>query len=293
MLQSPDLPRERRRPRGRGPGGAPGAGLPARRSSATSSSTCTAIAGSVTTRATSRRSRSRCSYARDRRSARACATATSSTCSTLGGVTREEADRIAVERRERARARAQPSAAQRLHAEVGLARRLLAGVTAAGSRRTLRRGRTPASIRERLAELLERMTQLPAGVSRPTRRSSASWSSAARWPQGKRAARLGRPPSSWRSRRSSTSGMRVRLSGQDTERGTFSHRHAVLHDVETGHTYMPLAHLSPRPSASSRSQQPALRGRRARLRVRLQPRLARTAWCSGRRSSATSSTSHR
>jgi 2-oxoglutarate dehydrogenase E1 component len=39
--------------------------------------------------------------------------------------------------------------------------------------------------------------------------------------------------------------LRVRMSGQDTERGTFSHRHAVLHDVINGQTYMPLAHLAP------------------------------------------------
>jgi 2-oxoglutarate dehydrogenase E1 component len=38
-------------------------------------------------------------------------------------------------------------------------------------------------------------------------------------------------------------GTGVRLSGQDAERGTFSHRQAVLHDVETGATYTPLAHL--------------------------------------------------
>ena len=43
----------------------------------------------------------------------------------------------------------------------------------------------------------------------------------------------------------SLEGHRVRLHGQDTERGTFGHRHAVLHDVETGKTYMPLQHLSP------------------------------------------------
>ncbi len=40
-------------------------------------------------------------------------------------------------------------------------------------------------------------------------------------------------------------GARVRLSGQDVGRGTFSHRHAVLHDYEDGHTYVPLQHLSP------------------------------------------------
>jgi 2-oxoglutarate dehydrogenase E1 component len=38
-------------------------------------------------------------------------------------------------------------------------------------------------------------------------------------------------------------GNRVRLSGQDVERGTFSHRHAVLHDQLTNKTFSPLANL--------------------------------------------------
>lgn len=37
----------------------------------------------------------------------------------------------------------------------------------------------------------------------------------------------------------------VRLSGQDCQRGTFSHRHAVLHDPGTGETFTPLANLDP------------------------------------------------
>jgi 2-oxoglutarate dehydrogenase E1 component len=36
----------------------------------------------------------------------------------------------------------------------------------------------------------------------------------------------------------------IRLTGQDVERGTFSHRHAVLHDQRTGELYIPLQHLS-------------------------------------------------
>ncbi len=39
-------------------------------------------------------------------------------------------------------------------------------------------------------------------------------------------------------------GTMIRLTGQDTERGTFSHRHAVLHDVERPDRYTPLANLS-------------------------------------------------
>jgi 2-oxoglutarate dehydrogenase E1 component len=38
-------------------------------------------------------------------------------------------------------------------------------------------------------------------------------------------------------------GIPIRLTGQDTERGTFSHRHAVLHDVQTGETFTPLQNL--------------------------------------------------
>ncbi|MEB6319724.1 2-oxoglutarate dehydrogenase E1 component [Staphylococcus xylosus] len=35
-------------------------------------------------------------------------------------------------------------------------------------------------------------------------------------------------------------GTPIRLTGQDSERGTFSHRHAVLHDPDTGEQYVPL-----------------------------------------------------
>ena len=42
-----------------------------------------------------------------------------------------------------------------------------------------------------------------------------------------------------------TEGTPIRLSGEDAERGTFSQRHLVLHDAETGDTYTPLKHMSP------------------------------------------------
>jgi 2-oxoglutarate dehydrogenase E1 component len=38
-------------------------------------------------------------------------------------------------------------------------------------------------------------------------------------------------------------GIPIRLSGQDTQRGTFAQRHLVLHDVETGETFTPMQHL--------------------------------------------------
>ena len=40
-------------------------------------------------------------------------------------------------------------------------------------------------------------------------------------------------------------GVPVRLTGQDSARGTFSHRHALIADIENGHEHMTLSHLHP------------------------------------------------
>jgi 2-oxoglutarate dehydrogenase E1 component len=41
-------------------------------------------------------------------------------------------------------------------------------------------------------------------------------------------------------------GCPIRITGQDSGRGTFFHRHAVLHHQETGECYVPLEHISPK-----------------------------------------------
>jgi 2-oxoglutarate dehydrogenase E1 component len=45
---------------------------------------------------------------------------------------------------------------------------------------------------------------------------------------------------------------RVRLTGQDVQRGTFSHRHAILHDYKTHERYMPLMSLADRDTEDHR-----------------------------------------
>jgi 2-oxoglutarate dehydrogenase E1 component len=45
-----------------------------------------------------------------------------------------------------------------------------------------------------------------------------------------------------------TEAVPIRLTGQDSERGTFAQRHLVLHDARTGETYVPMQHL---PGASA------------------------------------------
>ena len=91
--------------------------------------------------------------------------------------------------------------------------------------------------------------------------------------------------------RGSTSGS----TGQDTRRGTFSQRHAVLVDYATGAEYVPLAHLDALrgqrrdpPGRFTVLRLAALGVRRRRLRVRLLGRVARTPSWPGRPSSATS-----
>lgn len=96
--------------------------------------------------------------------------------------------------------------------------------------------------RDRLGTLLEAQTVLPEGfhVHPKIKRFLETREEMA---EGKR-------PLDWSAAEAlamaslATEGHRVRLSGQDSERGTFSHRHAVLHDVQTGQRYMPLKHLS-------------------------------------------------
>ena len=67
-------------------------------------------------------------------------------------------------------------------------------------------------------------------------------------------------------------GTPIRISGQDTERGTFSHRHAVLHDARTNEKYVPLQHLNGREGVVRDLQLAAERVRVPGIRVRLRLR---------------------
>jgi 2-oxoglutarate dehydrogenase E1 component len=68
--------------------------------------------------------------------------------------------------------------------------------------------------------------------------------------EGRQQMAAGEAPLDWSSAESlalaslATQGFPVRVSGQDSERGTFSQRHAVLHDYQDGRKFMPLQHIS-------------------------------------------------
>ncbi|MCC7191223.1 MAG: 2-oxoglutarate dehydrogenase E1 component [Phycisphaeraceae bacterium] len=160
----------------------------------------------------------------------------------LGGVTRQEADRIAADRHEA------------LERELAEAREPEEGAGEPSDRSRIwigyRGGRekevadVPTGVpRARLTQLLEKLAELPEDfILHPK---------LARFIKGRRDMAAGVRPIDWSAGEAlamaslATDGVRVRMTGQDCERGTFSHRHAVLHDVEDGHRHMPLQHLTP------------------------------------------------
>ena len=87
-----------------------------------------------------------------------------------------------------------------------------------------------------------------------------------------------------------TEGVHIRLTGQDTERGTFSHRHLVLHDEKTGLEYSPMQNLEDAKAPFELYNSPLSEAACLGLRVRLLGARTRRRWSSGRPSSATSPT---
>ena len=88
-------------------------------------------------------------------------------------------------------------------------------------------------------------------------------------------------------------GTPVRLSGQDSQRGTFNQRHSVLVDIENEQLYFPLANLSPGPGPLRGLQLHPLGSRRARVSSMATAAIIPRPWSCGRRSSATSPTARR
>lgn len=96
--------------------------------------------------------------------------------------------------------------------------------------------------RERLVEILESLATVP-GDFTPHKRIE-------RLLEQRRRIAKGEQPVDWAAAEQlafgtlGREGHPVRLSGQDSQRGTFSHRHAVLHDAKTGARHAPLSHLA-------------------------------------------------
>ncbi|TAJ24080.1 MAG: 2-oxoglutarate dehydrogenase E1 component, partial [Planctomycetota bacterium] len=158
----------------------------------------------------------------------------------LGGVTRAEAEAIASE--EKQRLELELSAAKAESARPAALGELWSGIQ--GGADTAVPEIDTGVAREQLAQTLLSLARVPAGFQPhpkivrllEARTEMAHGKQALDWSAGEALA-LGTL---------ALAGHRVRLTGQDSERGTFSHRHAVLHDYATGARHMSLARLSER-----------------------------------------------
>ncbi len=164
----------------------------------------------------------------------------------LGGVTREEADEIAARRRqvlEQALSEVRENHLSELDSpEPGI----WAGYH--GGRENLADDNDKDDVETgveagRLRDLLRKLTELPDGFHLHPKLHRA-WETRRKMADGEK-------PIDWSTAEAlamaslAVKGHRVRLSGQDCGRGTFSQRHAVLHDTQDDHTLVPLEHLSP------------------------------------------------
>ncbi|MBI5608364.1 MAG: 2-oxoglutarate dehydrogenase E1 component, partial [Deltaproteobacteria bacterium] len=96
--------------------------------------------------------------------------------------------------------------------------------------------------RARLAELLQRQTELPPGFAVHPKLMKSVIESRRDMAAGKKLLDWGAAEAlAWATLL--VEGHGVRLSGQDSGRGTFSHRHAGLHDSQTGDQHVPLQQL--------------------------------------------------
>jgi 2-oxoglutarate dehydrogenase E1 component len=158
----------------------------------------------------------------------------------LGGVTREEADEIASDRRDHLEVELSAARSDEYvhrHDSLGAVwHGYLGGLDSAAPEVVT------AVERKRLEYLLSAQTQLPPSFHPHPK--------IARWLEARAEMARGEKPLDWAAGEALafasllTQGARVRMTGQDCQRGTFSHRHTVLHDVENGGSYMPLAHLA-------------------------------------------------
>ena len=159
----------------------------------------------------------------------------------LGGIRREESDQIAEERRQFLNDALNQSRA----GTYKLPTDAVSGVWAqyqGGADAAVADG-VPAVEIERLQLLLTKTCEVPPGFTLHPKLAKIL--------EARRAMADGHQPLDWAAAETLayatlvTDGFRVRLSGQDAGRGTFSHRHALLTDYENGQRYMPLRHLAP------------------------------------------------
>jgi 2-oxoglutarate dehydrogenase E1 component len=161
----------------------------------------------------------------------------------LGGMTREEAEEIT--RRRQEALEQELSQAQSESGNTIIEKKPSVwkrGAYTGGSEKSAEDPETGVDA-AKLSQLLLKQTELPADFN--------PHSKIKKFLEGRRKMAAGEAPLDWSAGEAlalaslSVEGTRIRISGQDSGRGTFSQRHAVLYDYETGKPLTPLQHLGP------------------------------------------------
>jgi 2-oxoglutarate dehydrogenase E1 component len=159
----------------------------------------------------------------------------------LGNISRREADEIVRLRNERLQDELSQAEKSQALVPVSSLRGVWAGF-AGGPESSVAEADTGVDQKE-LVELLEAQTRLPEGFHvHPKLKTGMAHR--AEMAKGERRV-------DWASAETlafatlANEGFRIRLTGEDSERGTFGQRHAVLHDTENDALYVPLQNLSP------------------------------------------------
>jgi 2-oxoglutarate dehydrogenase E1 component len=160
----------------------------------------------------------------------------------LGGVSREEAEQIDV----RCRTRLEEDLARVKRGEK-LESREDRGIWKAYIGNDADAQPQTGPSKDGLAQLLRVQTELPAEFT--------ANSKIVRLLEGRREMAEGKRSLDWGGAEAlafaslAAEGTRIRLSGQDSGRGTFSHRHAILYDANSGNKYIPLMHVADKQGA--------------------------------------------
>lgn len=159
----------------------------------------------------------------------------------LNEITREEADKIAAQRREHLEKELSAAHSPDYNPPRDGFRGIWSGYTG-GLDSEIKEVQTGVE-KDRLIMLLEKQTQLP-GDFHPHPKIE-------RFLETRNAMAQAKHPLDWSAAEAlafasiAAEGRPIRLSGQDSGRGTFSQRHAIFYDYKDGHTYIPLQHLTP------------------------------------------------
>ncbi|MBL9170881.1 MAG: 2-oxoglutarate dehydrogenase E1 component [Verrucomicrobiales bacterium] len=159
----------------------------------------------------------------------------------LGGVSREEADRIVEERKQFLEKELSESTSENYQFPSEKQLGIWARSSFIGGREQDAKDEETGVPIERLTKLLEVQTRIPEGFKPHPK--------IAKLLETRRDMSAGKQPLDWAAAEAlafatlAADGYSIRLSGQDCGRGTFSHRHAVLHDIEGDRVHVPLQHL--------------------------------------------------